>query len=159
MAEIQNLQRWLDIVNIGIVIALALSFLFGGATIYLSRKLNKEKDMQSVKEKQVSDLKIEEARAVAATANENTAKLSHENIKLRTDLETATAETRSRQSELTVEQQKLAETQRQLAEAEQKRAEAQLTLEKTLEEGVIGARSSHFNLKRYSYLCYSFHML
>jgi len=134
MAEIQNLQRWVDFVNIGIVIALALSFLFGGASIYLSRKLNKAKDMQSVKEKQVSDLKIEEARAVAATANEKTAKLSQGNIKLRTDLETATAETRSRQSELAVEQQKLAETQKQLAEAEQKRAEAQLTLEKTLDE-------------------------
>lgn len=134
MTEIQNLQRWVDIVNIGIVFALALSFLFGGASIYLSRKLNKAKDLQSANEKQASDLKIEEARANAATANEKTVKISQENIKLRTDLETATAQTRSRQSELAVEQQKLAETQKQLAEAEQKRAEAQLTLEKTLEE-------------------------
>ncbi len=134
MADIQNLERWVDLANMGVVIALALSFVFGGASIYLSRKLNKAKDAQSATEKQISDVKTEEARASAAKANEKTATLSHENIKLRTDLESATAESRSKQAELTVEQQKLIKAQQQLAEAEQNRADAQLSLEKILEE-------------------------
>jgi len=134
MMDIQNLERWVDLANTGVVLALALSFIFGGASIYLSRKLNKAKDAQSAREKQIADVKIEEARASAAKANEETATLSQKNIKLRTDLESATAESRSRQSELTVEQQKLTKAQKELAEAEQKRAEAQLALEKILEE-------------------------
>lgn len=117
---LEILQRWADF---GIIIALGLSFGFGAANIILGHKLSKAKDV-----------KIEEARADSAKANKETEKLAQENIKLRTDLESATAEARSRQSELTVEQQKLAKAQQKLAEAEQKRAEAQLALEKTLEE-------------------------
>lgn len=69
MADIQNLGRWVDIANMGVVFALALSFIFGGASIYLSRKLNKAKDAQSAREKQTADVKIEEAREGAAKAN------------------------------------------------------------------------------------------
>ncbi len=95
MMDIHNLERWVDLANTGVVLALALSFIFGGASIYLSRKLNKAKDAQSAREKQIADVKIEEARASAAKANEETASLSQKNIKLRTDLESATAESPS----------------------------------------------------------------
>jgi len=134
MTEIQNLERWVDISNVGVVIALALSFIFGGASIYHSRKLNKAKDAQSAFEMQTASIKIEEARASAANANNETETLAQQNIKLRTDLESVTAEARSKQTELTVEQQKLAQAQQELAEAEQRRTEAQLVLEKTLQE-------------------------
>jgi len=134
MSGIQTLEYWVDFANKGVGLALALSFIFGVASIYLSRKLNIVKNAQNASEKQIADVKIEEARANAARANAETERLAQGNLRLRTDLESATAEARAKQSELTVEQQKLAQAQQRLAEAEQKRAEAQLALEKTLEE-------------------------
>lgn len=132
--NISNLERLVDIASFGVVIALALSFIFGGASIYLSKKLSNRKDEIAKHQMQQANIKIEEAREVAAKANKETEQISHNNIILRKDLEAATAESRSKQTELTIEQQNLARAQQHLAEAEQKRAEAQLTLEKTLEE-------------------------
>lgn len=132
--NIVTLERLVDFANAGIVVTLALSFVFGGASIYLSKRLSTKKNEISQRQMQEANIKIEEAQEVAAKANKEAEQISHDNIILRKDLETATAETRSKQTELTIEQQKLATAQQHQAEAEQKRAETQLTLEKTLEE-------------------------
>ena len=55
MSNIPSLEFWVDMSNLGVAIALALSFIFGGASLYLSRRLGKVKDAQSAQEKAVSD--------------------------------------------------------------------------------------------------------
>lgn len=134
MGSISQLERWVDIANFGIVIALGLSFVCGGASIYMSRRLNKLKDAQSIVERTASDLRIEETKASAARANEETVRLSQDDARLRTDLEEARADARFRQTELAIEQQNLAKAHTSLAEAERKSAESQLALENTLAE-------------------------
>lgn len=118
-----QLDRWVNAFNLLAILGVGISFTFGTLAIVYGIRLSKLKD-----------LRIEEARTTAAIAKEETARLTIENTKLRTDLESATAESRARQSELAIEQQKLTKAQKQLADAERKRAETQLVLEKTLEE-------------------------
>ena len=55
ISNVQTLQWWVDKANMGVVVALAASFVFGSASIILSRKLNKQKDSQAIIEKQIFD--------------------------------------------------------------------------------------------------------
>lgn len=77
ISNMPSLDSWVDIANIGVVIALALSFIFGGASIFFSRRQSKQREAQTAREKQVSDEKI-------AAANEGAAKANREAIRIET---------------------------------------------------------------------------
>ena len=91
MSDIPTLQWLTDWANNGVAIALAVSFVFGAASIFLSKRLSAAKDEQSANEKRASDeriaaltaetekakkeraqadLRIEEARERASKADE-----------------------------------------------------------------------------------------
>jgi hypothetical protein len=82
ISNIQNLQWWLDIVNIGIIAALALSFFFGGASFFINRKLNKAKDELASYEKRTSEERIALTQADAAMAHQKTQELEQQNLTL-----------------------------------------------------------------------------
>ena len=73
LSNTPNLQWLVDKANAGIIIALALSFLFGSASIFYSKRLNTETKKQQAIEKQKSDEKIATANANAANASKNAA--------------------------------------------------------------------------------------
>ncbi|MGI8918162.1 MAG: hypothetical protein ACR2H6_06125 [Pyrinomonadaceae bacterium] len=58
MSDIPTLQSIVDWANNGVVIALAVSFIAGGASIFLSKRLGRLKDEQYAHEKQASDEKV-----------------------------------------------------------------------------------------------------
>jgi len=78
MSNVPSLQTLVDWANIGIVITLAASFIFGGASIFLSRRLSKLRDAQSAREKQISDEKIEATKAEATRANTEAVRIENE---------------------------------------------------------------------------------
>lgn len=92
MSNIDKLQWWVDAVNIGVVISLALSFVFGGLSIWLSRKQGIMKDEQAAAEKLVSDQNIAKANADAAKANEGIGKSNEEIARLNAEAENAKSE-------------------------------------------------------------------
>lgn len=85
ISNMPNLESWVDIANIGVVIALALSFVFGGASIFFSRRLGKQKEAESVREKRISDEKITAANAVAETAKSDAANARTEAIRIESE--------------------------------------------------------------------------
>jgi len=104
-------------------------------------QLTRLKDEQREHEKQVSDENIakanavaETAKAAAAQANERTQNLEQENIKPHTDLENATAESRQKQTELTLEQQKMAKEQQKTASAQKDAAQTLLSAQFNLQQ-------------------------
>lgn len=85
-------------------------------------------------EKRIEEEGKARVKEVEAKAANDKQELENKNLKLRTDLENATAESRSKQTELAQEQTKLAEEQRATAKAQAEAAKAQLALKKYLDE-------------------------
>lgn len=65
MSNVSSLDRIVDIANVVVLIALALSFVGGGASILYSRRLNKAKDTQLALDLKDKDLQIAQARSDA----------------------------------------------------------------------------------------------
>jgi hypothetical protein len=123
---------------------------YGVAQGYLNNRQkllsNAQSELATAEENQLrldlrdKDLEIEKAQKLAGDAqtdagraNERAGALESANLKLKTDLETATAASRAKEIELEKEQQKTAEIQR-------KSAEAQLALRKAAEIAVTPRR-------------------
>jgi len=81
-------------------------------------------DKETARVESAANVKIAEAMKEAGQANERAEETAQENIKLRIDLENATAESRTKQAELAREQQNLAKEQQKTALAQTKAAEA-----------------------------------
>lgn len=77
-SNIPSLETWVVIANLGVVIAVALSFVFGSASILLSRKLARQQEGQATIEKRLSDEKIATANEEAAKANLEAARIESE---------------------------------------------------------------------------------
>lgn len=149
MSNVSRLEFWVDVVNAGVAISLAASFVFGVASILLSRKLGQVKDAESAREKTLSDERIAAANAEAAKASEGVgesrekiAGLNKEAEALKAEAEKAKAEraeadkqiaiakadaARAKEGTVTAEVE-VARLQTVVANAEQKRAEAELAL-------------------------------
>lgn len=114
-----SLESWVDIANIGVVAALALSFVFGGASIFLSRRLSKQRDAQSAREKLASDEKVEAAKADAVRANTEAVRIESEGKERVAKVE---AEAKEKIAELTTEAER--------AKAERAEADKQIEIAK-----------------------------
>jgi hypothetical protein len=155
MSNIPTLERIVYWANLLVIFALALSLFAGAASIIFGLWLNTAKDEQAGREKRISgeniagltaeteiakkeraetDLKAEQARERAAEADKRAQKLEGDNLKLRTDLENATAEARSKQTELTREQQEMAKEQQKTADAQKDAAQTLLQAQFNLQQ-------------------------
>lgn len=120
MSEIPTLQWLVDWANVGIVIALVASLVFGAASIFFGKRLNTIKDEQSALEKQASDERIAAANAEAAKAleglsesNERIAGLNREAEALRAETEKAREGVAGAQSVAATANQRAAELEKQ----------------------------------------------
>src|SRR5688572_14733364 len=68
MSDVPTLQTLVDWANIGVVISLALSFVFGAASIWLGGKPGRLKDAQSETAQQTLELSLATQRERAANA-------------------------------------------------------------------------------------------
>jgi hypothetical protein len=152
MSDIPTLQWLVDWANVGIVAALVASLVFGAASIFLSKRLNRSKDEQATHEKQLSDekiasltaeaetakkeraqadLKIEEAKARASQADERAAsvelraqEIERQNLELRSGVAGLEKEAANARAEQQRIQTELAKQEERAAEAERKLVEA-----------------------------------
>lgn len=152
--DIKTWNAWASRANNAYIAFLAATLIVTVLIVVFNNRLNKAKDGAYAREKQASDERIAAAKADAAKAderaglaneaagkanetagkaNERAGKLEGQNIQLRTDLETATAESRAKQAELAREQGKLAIEQRRTADAQRQAAEAQRALAEIVE--------------------------
>jgi hypothetical protein len=60
MSDIDSLQWWVNWINYGVIGALALSFIFGGLSIFFSKSLGEMKDAKSAQDQQESNETIAE---------------------------------------------------------------------------------------------------
>jgi hypothetical protein len=155
LEKVQNLEWWHNLANyfgIGLLVLTAVAALISnriGARMktaqdaVIAAKDEQIRHDRDATDKRVAeaDKKAAEANAEAGRANESAAKLNEmaqnleqQNIKLRTDLETATAEARSKQIELTLEQQKMAKEQQITAEAQKEAARTLLNAQFNLQQ-------------------------
>ncbi len=121
MPSIQHLQWWLNLVNVGAGIALALSLVFGGTSLFLHWKLHKEKDEQYTREQQASD----ETRA-RLTAEADTARA--DNARAQADAANAHQRTQEQEQHNLTLSQAVATLQKEAAEAQRRQAEAERAL-------------------------------
>jgi hypothetical protein len=83
-----SLEGWKVFFEIGGVVLLALTFVFGAGAWIVNNRLN----VIQKRELKDKDVEIESAKSAAALANERASKLESANLTLRTDLEHAKAE-------------------------------------------------------------------
>lgn len=144
-------DEWLTIFNRVYLWATGIAVLSGAIALFATRGIHIYSDRVSVAQrKQIveAQTQAEEAKKQAAIANERAQALEGQNIKLRTDLENATAESHAKQTELAYEQQKLAQEQQKTAEAQREAAQAQLALKKHLEEVAERQRPCHLTAQQ-----------
>ena len=116
--SIDRLSSLVTLANWGIAISLLLGFTF---TVIAIKASGRKDELVSVEELKKSG-QIADTMKLAGDANERAAKLEAGNIALKTELERATAESRSKQTELEVEQRKTAEAQEKAARAQKELA-------------------------------------
>src|SRR5688572_6387146 len=136
MAE--TIERAAQLQTIAFVVSIVFSFV-GAYLLFWSgnrfqEAIKKDADVKIAKVKNEADVKIAANDRLAAEANERAKRIEQANIKLETQLQAATAESRKRQTELAKVQQKLFAEQRKTADAQQRAAEAQLALKQHLEQ-------------------------
>lgn len=130
--RIQRLGQAVDWWNTAMIIALIIAALAAVAVVVTTRmalvkakeltdaqgELDKAKDRELQDSLKAKDVDIGKVQLVADEAKERTAKVESDNLQLKTELERATAESRSKQAELEREQQKTAEIQKESAESQ-----------------------------------------
>jgi hypothetical protein len=136
-SNVPTLQTLVDWANIGVVIALAASFVVGGASIFLSRRLGNQKDAQYLREKQASDERIAlagesaaRADARAATANEGVAKSKEEIARLTLEAEEAKTERAEADKQIAIAKVDAAKAKEGTANAEAQAAKASVEVAK-----------------------------
>jgi multidrug efflux pump subunit AcrA (membrane-fusion protein) len=119
--SIDRLSRLITLANWGIAASLLLGFAFTVITIKASGRKDELVDIEERERSAriANSMKLAaEANERAALANERAGVLESGNLRLRTDLEHAITESRSKQAELQVEQRKTAEAQQEAAKAQ-----------------------------------------
>jgi hypothetical protein len=77
MSDIPTLQSLVDWANVGVVVALAASFIFGGASIFLSRRLSNAKETLSREAQRKFDLALATQQERAAKAEKDLLELQN----------------------------------------------------------------------------------
>lgn len=144
MSNVSSLDRIVDIANWVVIIALALSFVGGGASILYNRKLNRAKDEQLARDLKDKDVQIERARADAETRlqvettkvkADADASLKLETAKVRADADVKIGKaTKQADVKIAEANERTASVSLRLEEEARKRAEAQKALVEKTEE-------------------------
>jgi hypothetical protein len=95
MSNLPTLQTLVDWSNIGVVISLALSFVFGGASIFLGSRLGKIKDAEAATARQNLELAVAAQQERAANAEKALAE-----VQKRTKFRTLSPEQKTRLIEI-----------------------------------------------------------